>query len=317
MSNGNTEYGNNALHKIISTPLNAFNNSAFGDNTLPVSTANECTATGASVLRHNTTGENTGTGAYALTENIDGSGNTANGNWALRCNQHGSDNTATGFRAMALTPTDGSAPPVHGGDRNTANGSQSLRNNEGNNNTADGYNAGSANITGQDNTFIGSNANPLASDLINATAIGANAMVSQSNSLILGNNALVGVGVTAPKALMHINGSMIIGYKLVTTQHTPTTYTAQPNDYIIGVNTDVTCPRGDVTIILPKPSLSDTGRLFIIKDQGNNASRAIIIITTQFPSQVYFDAPGKGNLLIHKDGGSFSVYTNGYNYFTI
>ena len=52
--------------------------------------------------------------------------------------------------------------------------------------------------TGSFNTFLGSQARPSLGDLINASAIGANAVVSQNNSLILGNNANVGIGTSSP-----------------------------------------------------------------------------------------------------------------------
>ena len=41
--------------------------------------------------------------------------------------------------------------------------------------------------------------------MTNATAIGARARVSQSNSVILGNNANVGIGNSAPTAKLHLN----------------------------------------------------------------------------------------------------------------
>jgi hypothetical protein len=44
----------------------------------------------------------------------------------------------------------------------------------------------------------------------NATAIGTNATVSQSNSLVLGNNANVGIGTTAPEQTLHVNGLEIL-----------------------------------------------------------------------------------------------------------
>jgi hypothetical protein len=45
-----------------------------------------------------------------------------------------------------------------------------------------------------------------AGNLRNATAIGANAVVSQSNSLVLGSNANVGVGTTAPNTRLAVRG---------------------------------------------------------------------------------------------------------------
>ena len=60
---------------------------------------------------------------------------------------------------------------------------------------------------GNDNIFIGfgakaGNTNP--TNLNNASAIGANAIVSQINSIVLGNGANVGIGNSAPSAKLHI-----------------------------------------------------------------------------------------------------------------
>ena len=48
--------------------------------------------------------------------------------------------------------------------------------------------------------------------ITNATAIGASSTVTQSNSVILGNNASVGIGTTAPSAKLHIavNGGRVL-----------------------------------------------------------------------------------------------------------
>jgi hypothetical protein len=46
--------------------------------------------------------------------------------------------------------------------------------------------------------------------LTNATAIGAGAIVSQSNSLVLGNNANVGIGTSAPNSKLYVTGGNIL-----------------------------------------------------------------------------------------------------------
>ncbi|MBO9613765.1 MAG: tail fiber domain-containing protein [Dyadobacter sp.] len=60
-----------------------------------------------------------------------------------------------------------------------------------------GYGAGYHNTTGQRNTYLGYGAtgNPT---LENAAAIGSEAKVTASNSIVLGKNANVGIGVSAP-----------------------------------------------------------------------------------------------------------------------
>lgn len=81
-------------------------------------------------------------------------------------------------------------------------------------NTFIGSAAGFSNKTGSKNSMLGRNAD-LSDGLSNATAIGANAFVSQSNSLVLGSingvngalaDILVGIGTTAPAAKLHVSG---------------------------------------------------------------------------------------------------------------
>jgi hypothetical protein len=79
----------------------------------------------------------------------------------------------------------------------------------GGSNTFIGTTAGDANTTGSSNTYVGYNADGSAT-LTNATAIGANASVTQSNSLILGNGANVGIGTSAPTQNLHVVGNSYI-----------------------------------------------------------------------------------------------------------
>ena len=72
-----------------------------------------------------------------------------------------------------------------------------------------GYNTGQHD-KGSRNTFLGSQAGVLLADndqlLFNATAIGAGAVVAASNALILGNNANVGIGTSAPATRLEVVG---------------------------------------------------------------------------------------------------------------
>jgi hypothetical protein len=180
------------------------------------------TATGGFALFANTTGDNnTGTGWEALFNNTTGSGNTAVGAVALGLNATGSFNTASGEAALYSNTS---------GNENTASGTSALGfNTNGSLNTAAGFGALYSNTTGSDNTAMGYNAlgsnitgNSLtcigyfcaaADGLSNATAIGADAFVAQSNSLVLGeikgvNGAFastnVGIGTTAPSNVFTI-----------------------------------------------------------------------------------------------------------------
>lgn len=79
-----------------------------------------------------------------------------------------------------------------------------------------GTSAGDTNVSGTFNTIIGTGADVGPTNLINATAIGQRALVTQSNSLVLGSingqngstaDTNVGVGTTAPLARLHLVGT--------------------------------------------------------------------------------------------------------------
>jgi trimeric autotransporter adhesin len=63
--------------------------------------------------------------------------------------------------------------------------------------------AGVSNTVENDNTFIGNGADG-EPGITNATAIGANAKVTVSDSLVLGNNVNVGIGVSNPYARLQV-----------------------------------------------------------------------------------------------------------------
>ncbi len=130
--------------------------------------------------------DDTGVGYKALSSNTSGSFNTASGLDALFHNTTGSYNAANGYKALYSNTT---------GNNNTASGRDALENNtSGSSNTAVGYLAGPGS---------GSPA------LTNSTALGANAIVSQSNSLVLGNTTStpgaefvnVGIGTSTPRSI--------------------------------------------------------------------------------------------------------------------
>jgi hypothetical protein len=122
-----------------------------------------------------------------------GGQNTASGAFALSGNSIGSNNTASGYWALAS-------------------------NDWGSNNTASGYEAGLPNVYGNNNTFLGANSDPSTGTLTNATAIGANALVSESNALVLGSingvngatsNVNVGIGTTSPLSTLDVYGGLV------------------------------------------------------------------------------------------------------------
>jgi len=137
---------------------------------------------------------NSAFGYWSLRNNTTGSGNSAFGSQSLNGNSTWQYNTAVGFASLVATST---------GQRNTGLGS-----------TAGYYNAG-----GSYNTYIGDAAGPDAGHptLSYATAIGAGAQMTQSNSLTLGAPAgdvaavLVGIGTSAPNTTLQVVGDIRVG----------------------------------------------------------------------------------------------------------
>ena len=165
-------------------------------------------------------GNSTTTGVYdtaigesALAANSTGNSNTAVGEGAMLANTSGNGNTAAGILALSANTGDANGD----GSDNTAIGNQSLLNNTtGNGNTGLGFFALRFNTTGNFNTALGYEAYMGADNLTNATAIGANAEVTESNALVLGSingvngatsNTNVGIGTTSPAYTLDVHGT--------------------------------------------------------------------------------------------------------------
>lgn len=161
-------------------------NTASGDSSLYANTiGSENTSFGSNSLSSNVDGDaNTAVGYSSLTQNVSGQLNTAIGKNSMFTNSTGSSNTAVGFESLGGNVS---------GDFNTAVGRSAMYYSNGNYNTAIGYNAGV-------NLF----------SLNNVTAIGANVTATQSNTVILGNNADVGIGTTTPQGKLEVEGKTIL-----------------------------------------------------------------------------------------------------------
>lgn len=142
---------------------------------------------------------NSGVGSGALANNTTGSENTALGYNALLGVSQASGNSAFGADAMSNCGD---------GSENTAIGHQALAYSLGNNNTSLGSYSLINNRIGNSNTAIGTHADVAIDNLVNATAIGANAIVGASNSLVLGNNTNVGIGTSIPDSKLHVVGNI-------------------------------------------------------------------------------------------------------------
>jgi len=158
---------------------------------------------GVTAGRDNTTGNlNSFFGAGAGNTNTEGFKNSFFGNFAGALNTTGSHNSFFGNQAgQNNTVSDNSFFGAFAGFTNAT----------GTSNAFVGRNAG-FNSTGSNNTAMGAFAD-LATGVANATAVGANAQVTQSNSLVLGSiigvngavaNTNVGIGTTAPLGKLQV-----------------------------------------------------------------------------------------------------------------
>lgn len=125
---------------------------------------------------------NTGFGHNALVSLQSGSDNDAFGDGALQYNTIGSGNAAFGSGALMANST---------GSLNVAIGGGALEmSTTGSGNVAIGRAANETNRTGDKNITIGWHSDVASSGLVNAIAIGSEAIVNQSNSIQLGNHEI-------------------------------------------------------------------------------------------------------------------------------
>ncbi|MHB8304204.1 MAG: beta strand repeat-containing protein, partial [Acidobacteriaceae bacterium] len=198
----------------VITALTSLGDYFFGGAGNLTMTGSYNTATGyQSLLAGTTGGYNVASGYQSLYSNTTGGYNVANGTYALLSNTSGTQNTASGGQSLYFNTT---------GSYNVATGFRALDlNTSGNYNTATGYYAGLKNTTGSNNTFLGYNAGnadgvvTTPGTLTNATALGYNAQVTASNSLVLGGTGAygvnVGIGTTSPYATLSVVGTSALG----------------------------------------------------------------------------------------------------------
>jgi hypothetical protein len=188
-----------------------FRNTGDGFGALSANAGTDNAALGAGALASlgcgcgaNPGSENSAVGSYSLILNTTGNDNAAVGFQSLFSNKAGGNNAALGAHALYSNSTGGT---------NTALGQSALYDNTtGNNNVAIGSVAGSGNTTGFANTFIGAGSGPEGPGLHNATAIGENAAVGESNALVLGgmgvNAVKVGIGTDMPGSTLTVAGTI-------------------------------------------------------------------------------------------------------------
>ena len=227
--NNNIAIGTNSINKNI----NGGYNIAIGQYSLESSiAASQSIAIGYQAMQYfNNGGEvvnssNTAIGVYALrgessTSSNTGGGNTAIGSSSLKTNTIGINNTAVGDSSLKINTSGGYNTAIgknsmdnnDSGRGNTALGYESLRaNTEGNYNVALGYGSGWENTVGDKLTLIGYNSGTNGeSDLFNSVAIGAEATVTSSNTIQLGNTdvTLVNTAGVVSAAGLNIGGTAI------------------------------------------------------------------------------------------------------------
>jgi hypothetical protein len=209
---GNTSLVNNAV---------GFGNVAVGDFTLSFNDSSFNTAVGFAALNSNQENNNTAVGALALSSNVFGDYNSAVGVNALTSNVNGFYNASFGANSL-INNTDGAYNNSIGfqslfsnttGSRNNAMGNNALVNNTtggynvalgraslnanstGSGNTAIGNKALFTNSTGNFNTAIGDSAfaDAGATAFSNSTAIGYQASIIASNTIVLGNTSITSI----------------------------------------------------------------------------------------------------------------------------
>ena len=187
-----------------------------GNQEIVNSTGSWNTAVGAATMIMNESGnENSAFGAGAMENSQSGSRNVAVGYQSLTDNNGGTLNVAVGSRAMFVGNTTGHS--------NTAVGAESLRNNkegvenvaigtgalysnqDSNFTTAVGFLAGNSSSSTL-NTFIGYKTNGR-DELTNASAFGANATVTTSNTIQLGNVSVTLVNTSGKVSATSFKGN--------------------------------------------------------------------------------------------------------------
>ena len=262
--------------------------------------------------------QNTMFGYAPFVNGTPGDNNTAIGFATLQSLNGGNDNTAVGTNAIRQGAIGGGAT----GSRNTALGSAALSNgNVPSDNTAIGYNTLSvvtggantavgsgallANTTGSNNTAIGYSANVGSGTLSNATAIGAGAIVSTSNTIQLGNTSVTDVktsGTLTAGAVTYPKTHGTSGQVLSTTGSGTLTFTSISSfTHYIGENYG-----GGIIVHLWKTSGVEHGLIAAKQDASTGIAWSTITSGTSSATS-YTDGQSNTNLIIAQNSGGASA----------
>ena len=240
--------------------INGRNNSFFGHDAGAFNTASFNVFVGYFAGRLNTTGrKNTFVGFLAAERNTTGFCSVSIGALSGR-NMNGDFNTFVGESAGRFSTA--------GGNNTFIGRNAGLLNATGDNNAAFGRDAARNHVGGSVNTFIGPFSDGGNNGLTNATTLGANATVMNSDQMILGDNSVnVGIGldgdVSGPQNKLEINtadlpttnagGSSGLRFRDITTATTP-----DANQFLVPAVLSVNA-NGDVILVQDQGALGATG----------------------------------------------------------
>ncbi len=192
-------------------------NTAIGSRCMATNVGANGTAVGYGALNNGSGDFNCAFGAGSLQSLTTGTRNLAAGYFSGQTTSAGNDNVFLGYESGIANILGSSNVLVgsHTGTNGTAlNNCVSIGNNSldaattATSTTCVGSNAGGAFNNYGTCTFIGASTDATVNSLVNATAIGYGASVSASNSLVLGFNANVGIGTSAPQSELHVVGTI-------------------------------------------------------------------------------------------------------------
>lgn len=206
-------YASNIIPQLLVVGLGAGTNTTGTDNTFFGNGAGQLTTTGGSnsffgrlAGNSNTASSNSFFGTESGFGNTSGTRNAYFGFNTGRNNQTANDNTHVGYRAGFFNTASSNSFFGSGAGDSATTGAL---------NTFVGHNAGTTINTGASNSALGASADFSSGALSNATAIGARALATQSNTMVLGAingvngataNTNVGIGTSAPTARLEVNG---------------------------------------------------------------------------------------------------------------
>jgi len=161
-----------------------------------------------------------------------------------------------------------------------------------------GRSTGNSNASGSNITLIGARADTGSTNLINATAIGANSRVSVSNALVLGSingvngatsSTNVGIGITNPAAPLHVLSGTVSGG----TVNSGVIATLEKN--------------GTGYLQLLTPNASESGLLF--GNVSNSAAGGILYNNAATPNGLQFRTNGNTTRMVIDASGNLGIGT--------